>query len=405
MRTTFAVSLLLAVILSPCVGLAEAPSKSDINDALSWLETKAAETARASHRTMNDGTAAFPPQVGLGYEAFWLRDYAYILEGCVDAFSDKELTDACRVFLRGQRADGQCVDCVKFDGTPIYRPGFGSMGVETVADGAPFTVDVAWYTFQKTQDKKLLVEMLPALEKALQTVERNPKNGLVHIRPQMPQYRCPYGFTDTILKQGDVLFCSLLYVQASRQLADLYQAADRDQDAARWTKEADRVTRSIRTVFWNPEWNLFRAATAKSNQPDVWGSAFAVYLGVADENQANAIAQNFQQNYDQFVHKGQIRHLPKGQYWEDARGRDWYQNGAYWATPTGWFVYTLDLVDSELAERTIADLIDDFEARGICEFVIGEKTQLPGYNSSVSLPAAGVRRMLERREQEKAASK
>jgi glycogen debranching enzyme len=398
--------LLFVLAVLPNLTLAETPSNNDINDAIVWLETKAAETARASRVTMKDGTAAFPPQIGIGYKAFWLRDYAYTLEGAVDSFSDKELIDACRVFLRAQRADGQCVDCVKFDGKPIYRPGFGSMGVETVADGAPFTVDVAWYTYKKTQDKKLLAEMLPALEKAMQTVELNPKNGLVYIRPGMPQYRCPYGFTDTILKQGDVLFCSLLYVQASGQLADLYRSADKGDDAARWSTEAERVARSIRTVFWNPKWNLFRAATVKSNQPDVWGSAFAVYLGVADEAQSKAIARNFQQNYDKYVQKGQIRHLPKGQYWEDEpRGRDRYQNGAYWATPTGWFVYTLDLVDSELAERTVFDLIDDFKARGICEWVIGDKVQLPGYNSSVSLPAAGVHRMLKRREREKVFSK
>ncbi|MCK5102134.1 MAG: exo-alpha-sialidase, partial [Cyclobacteriaceae bacterium] len=46
-------------------------------DAVSWLEKEAHRIIRASMRTMNDGTAAFPPQVGIGYEAFWLRDYAY----------------------------------------------------------------------------------------------------------------------------------------------------------------------------------------------------------------------------------------------------------------------------------------------------------------------------------------
>ncbi len=39
------------------------------------------------------GTAAFPPQVGIGYEAFWLRDYEYTLEGSIASYSDKELTD------------------------------------------------------------------------------------------------------------------------------------------------------------------------------------------------------------------------------------------------------------------------------------------------------------------------
>jgi len=46
------------------------------SDAVLWLEKEAHRIIRASKRTMNDGSAAFPPQVGIGYEAFWLSDYA-----------------------------------------------------------------------------------------------------------------------------------------------------------------------------------------------------------------------------------------------------------------------------------------------------------------------------------------
>ena len=87
---------------------------------------------------MKDGTSAFPPQVGIGYEAFWLRDYIYTLEGSVDSYSDKELLDAGRLFIKSMRADGAGVDCVKFDGQPIYKPGFGTLGANPVADGSQF---------------------------------------------------------------------------------------------------------------------------------------------------------------------------------------------------------------------------------------------------------------------------
>ena len=105
--------------------------KSDlfaITESVTWLEKEAHRIIRASRRTMKDGTAAFPPQVGIGYDAFWLRDYEYTLEGLIDAYTDQELTDACRLFIRSLHADGAGVDCVKFDGTPIYQPGYGSMG-------------------------------------------------------------------------------------------------------------------------------------------------------------------------------------------------------------------------------------------------------------------------------------
>ena len=73
-----------------CGGLvrAEGVSRpSSVPEAVRWLEAKSKEMIRASRRTMKSGIAAFPPQVGSGYEAFWLRDYAYMLEGCADAFS------------------------------------------------------------------------------------------------------------------------------------------------------------------------------------------------------------------------------------------------------------------------------------------------------------------------------
>ena len=378
-------------------GMAQA-EPGTLSEAMTWLESEAHRLIRASQRTMEDGTAAFPPQVGLGYEAFWLRDYEYTLEGAVEAYSDKELTDACRLFVRKLRADGAGTDCVKFDDTAIYKPGFGSMGKHPVADGSQFTVAVAWHTYRKTKDLALLNEIIDPLVKTMHAVPRNRATGLVHIAPGKEQDRCPYGFTDTIGKQGDVLFCSLLYVQASRQLADLFEVLGRNDSAEKWKAQSRRVAQSIRTVFWDAEVGLFRAATVRCREHDIWGSAFAVYLGVADDKQSKAVATYFQKHYAQIVQAGQIRHLPGCVYWEQTGcGRDTYQNGAYWATPTGWFVYTLDLIDPALANQTVIDLVRDFQSGDVCEWIFGAKRQLPGYLASAALPLAGIRATLDRR--------
>ncbi|MFC1636295.1 hypothetical protein ACFL5Z_15800, partial [Planctomycetota bacterium] len=232
---------------------------------------------------------------------------------------------------------------------------------------------------------------------SMKAVPRNPKTGLVHIK-DTEWDRCPYGFTDTVQMQGDVLFCSLLYVEAGRRLSDLLSAVDRKDDAIRWKQEADAIARSIRQVFWDSQTGLFRAATIRCREHHIWGSAFAVYLGIADDNQSGAIARYFKDNYSQIVQKGQIRHLPGDVYWEScSAARDTYQNGAYWATPTGWFVYTLDLVDPKLADQTIIDLVGDFQKNGACEWVFGEKHRLPNYLASASLPLVCIRAMIERR--------
>ena len=374
----------------------QADQPRSVEEAVRWLQNRSRAMIQASRRTMRDGVAAFPPQVETGYEAFWLRDYAYMLEGYIDAFTDKELLDACQMFLKAQRADGACVDCVKFDGTPIYQPGYGSMGENPVADGSQFTVAVAWYTNQRTTDRELARRMVDQLVKAMNAVPRNPKTGLVYISDKGWD-RCPYGFTDSVRKQGDELFCSLLYVQASRQLADLLEVADRPTDAATWRGEANRVSESIRTVFWDGSIGLFRAATLQCKEPDIWGSAFAVYLDVAARQQALAIADYFKQNYGAIVQAGQIRHLPGGMYWEIACERDTYQNGGFWATPTGWFVYTLDLVDPQLADQTVLDMVCALEQNGCAEWVFGNQKGVPNYLASVALPIAGIHRTLDRR--------
>jgi hypothetical protein len=370
----------------------------DVEEALSWLEHEANRIIRASKRQMHDGTAAFPPQVGSYYEAFWLRDYEYTLEGSIGSYSDRELIDACRLFVANIDSHGAGLDCVKFDGTAVYKPGYGTMGENPVADGAQFTVGVAWHTFQQTKDVQLLRDILDPLARAMQAVPRSPETGLVYIDPTREWDRCPYGFTDTVRKQGDVLFCSLLYVQACRQLSGLMRAGARENDALSWKKEAERVADTIRRVFWDRDVGLFRAATVKCREHDIWGSAFAVFLGVADAGKSNRVAHYFSTHYNEIVQHGQIRHLPGNVYWEEGCERDQYQNGAYWATPAGWFIYTLDLVDPGLADRTFLDMVDYFKTYGACEWIIGERRNLPDYLASAALPLDGVKAMLEHRE-------
>ena len=396
MQRTILLLLTLCLFLQADIRAAEPRPPASVQEAVRWLEAKSGEMIRASRRKTNSGIAAFPPQAGSGYEAFWLRDYAYMLEGCPEAFSNQELRDACKLFVDSLGADGAGVDCVKFDGTPIYKPGYGTMGANPVADGGPFTIAVAWHTHRRLKDRQFVAQIIDRLVKTMEAAPRNPKTGMVHIRPQGWD-RCPYGFTDTVQKQGDELFTSLLWIEAARRLADLLIVVDRQEAAGRWRAEADRVAGDVSRVFWDDKLGLFRAATLKCREPDIWGSAFAVYLGVANREQSVRIATYFKDHYKEIVEHGQVRHLPDGVYWEAACARDTYQNGGYWATPVGWFVYTLDLVDAKLADQTVLDLVADFQKRGVTEWVHGDRTAVKNYIASATTPLAGVRRMLARR--------
>ena len=381
--------IVLAVILSavaaPCRGALISAYEAGV-----WLEGRSLQLIRGSRNTMNDGTSAFIPQAGAGYNAFWLRDYAYMLEGSPEAFSNTELRNACLTFVGALRSDGAGVDCVKFDGTPIYKPGYGSMGENPVADGSQFTVDVAWRTHQRLKDVALLNQIIDPLVKTMKAVPRDSK-GLVYIDPTKSWDRCPYGFTDSIRKTGDELYCSLLDVRASRQLADLLDDAGRTAEATDWRTVADNKAAAIRNTFWNSTTGLFDAATVQCKQPDIWGSAFAVQLGVATAEQSQTIAKYFKDHYSEIVQNGQIRQLPGGTYWDVGCTPGTYQNGGFWGVATGWFVGTLNLVDPILAKQTVVDMANNYRSNGVLEWINGTSGGVGNYVSSASLPLATLR--------------
>ncbi|MDD3127514.1 MAG: hypothetical protein PHT27_07860, partial [Candidatus Izemoplasmatales bacterium] len=233
----------------------------DFNDSVEWLEHSARKIIRDAARKTPSGVTAFPPQVGCGYEAFWLRDYAYMLETCPDAFSKDELLAACRLFVGAiGSTDNAGVDCIKFSGEPVYKPGYGTMGSKPVADGSQFTVNVAWSTWKFTKDDSLLAEVADPLMRTMKAVPLNQETGLVHISSASGEARCPYGFTDTIKKRGDILFCSLLYIQACERLAEMLKACGRGSDASGFLAAASKAKTSVNSVLWDEATGLYLAA-------------------------------------------------------------------------------------------------------------------------------------------------
>ena len=99
-------------------------------------------------------------------------------------------------------------------------------------------------------------------------------------------------------------------------------------------------------------------------------------------------------NFDRYVWKGQVRHLPKGEYWERQLvpvEKERYQNGAYWATPSGWVMWVLNGRNPGLARKMFGNLIEDFRTGGICECINVGYRQLASYVYSITNPLAAAR--------------
>ena len=119
-RITFVIAVVVAFACVPLPAAAQEPDDT-VDGAIAWLKKEAHRIVRESLRRMDDGTAAFPPQVGIGYEAFWLRDYEYTLEGAINAYSNEELLAACRLFVRSLRGDGDLFYVVDHQNKKAYE--------------------------------------------------------------------------------------------------------------------------------------------------------------------------------------------------------------------------------------------------------------------------------------------
>jgi hypothetical protein len=133
---------------------------------------------------------------------------------------------------------------------------------------------------------------------------------------------------------------------------------------------------------------MFWAADKDCKQIDIWGSAYAVYVGITSEEQSKKISEYLIRNADQIVMKGQIRHLPGGDAsWNNlflSITEGTYQNGAYWATPLAWVVPVIAQQNLPLAKKILGDVIKDFQENGINECINTDYLNIPNYVASAT---------------------
>ena len=105
---------------------------------------------------------------------------------------------------------------------------------------------------------------------------------------------------------GSLLFCSLLYIDASQQMAELsakYNCGDVD----RYVKEANNMAGHVDMAMRDPQGGpLWLAATVDNAYPDVWGSAYLVALNLSTAARRRAAMEKFIGEKDTFFRAGQV---------------------------------------------------------------------------------------------------
>lgn len=333
-------------------------------DSAAWLRSQLPGLIGSGRRVATDGSVVYIPDGQGAYPAVWIRDFAITVEAAPGIVPPADIRDGFEYLAARQRDDGLVPDHVFLDGRPVYNIGGG----QPPADNPQYLVGLAHTHWRDSGTTALFDDYHASLERAMGSVPRS-ASGLVWIDPAAPH--SSWGANDWVIQTGDVLFASLLYVKAARQLGELYTATGDTADADRWEAEASRVQAALGTL-WDSQSGMFYSATGKGHQLDIWGSALAVAEGMATADQADGVRSYLLANFDGLVNRGQIRQLPAGEYWAELLSPlkpGSYQNGAYWPFATGWVMDALEPIAPGRSEQLLRDVVADFRANGINEWM------------------------------------
>lgn len=373
----------------------DAPSPADWD----WLLNKAKSLIAASRVNLPDGISGWKPAPEGAYAGFWLRDFVYMLQGCPEAFDWDEAAAGLQFLLDRQSPDGVMPSYYAVAADKIeYR----CIGANPEEDGAPFAVLGTKAIYEHSGDDRFFAKNAARLERAMtEGVTRCPITGLIWINPLEPH--SGYGFHDTVDKRGYDLFCSVLWWEAARAMAFLFEAVGNENRKQHWNAQAEWLQLHLLKAFWNERTELLNAATIYCVQSDIWGSAYAAMIGLLDPATADKVSRSLARAYDVIVRHGQVRqtldpgwtHMLTGvrDYRSSTRGRiagirppGQYQNGAYWATASGWLARALARTDRAMAARLIRDCIRDFQDHGIYECINVDYTKAKDYVASAANP-------------------
>ncbi len=341
----------------------------------------------------NTGGTLIRPGGRSCYPAFWIRDYAMSLEsGFVTSEEQKHMlllaastqcdqpwiTNGGSMVPVGAIADHIRID----DSKPIFFPGtydFNGQGNKKWGMTPPycdqfFFIHMAYYYMKTTSDFQLLtteingVRLIDRMEMAFK-VPPTRQNGVIVYTTD--DFRgVDFGFRDAESITGELCMPSLLKYKSAMQLAELFDKINRTDKADTYRNLAMRLKDEIPRVFADKR-GMLLASTGKSKQADIWSTALAVYYGILEGDSQEKTCRFLRDAYKKgtLANRGNIRHVlttddyNESTVWESSlTEKNYYQNGAYWGTPTGWVCDAIARVDIEAAKQLAKEYIDDLRA-------------------------------------------
>ena len=364
------------------------------------------------------------------YVSFWVRDAAMMAEsGLISNCDLKRYIEI--IALKGQN-DDKCVllengltvpayavaDHINYDGCPVFFPGTYNSGQDQgdgtfgsfppFCDNYYFVLMVDAY-LRQSSDYEILdtkyngLLLLNRLEYAFAGYNIDDESGLCCSDAE--KHTVDWGFVDTIKKSGKLLMASLLRYNAACALERVFEHRGDNTKRNYYFALAQKIRTNVMDVFYDAETGWFYSATGIGHQHDVWATAYAVFSGITlDERTLSALSNAYADG--KAVVDGYVRHIltdedfSNSSAWESAVStHNEYQNGAYWATPTGWYAYALYKRNGtvELLEEFLCHTAKNAHRGAPFEWMdaLGEQVSGLNYGTSGVLPYVGAKRIFE----------
>lgn len=365
---------------------------------LEYLSSLSKILIEGSRSKAHTGINLYTPDGVSSYNALWLRDFSYMVEYAGEPIPEKDIIDCINYAISGRREDGWMPDRIYGDGTAAYAAGeCGKPIGQANLDNTPFLVFTVFSLSSRMSGEDfypLFRQWEPFLNKGMKIIPLK-ENGLVFNTNEAPH--SPYGFTDTVAKTGYLFMESLLFWRACRfmyELSGRFNGSETEWYARQYQKTEKNID-----LLKDPVTGIYFAASDACRQLDIWGNAYLLYIGFpCTLDTKRSILDFLVKNYDSYVYKGQIRHLLKGEYWErlliEIKAEE-YQNGAYWATASGWIIWCLAQADARLACKTLSEVVTYFRKEGSYECVNGDYKKLPSFVVSATNVYGGFFRLIQ----------
>lgn len=366
----------------------------DFQLGLARLTEHASNLIGACRKTAFDGTVLFTPDGVGNYDALWIRDFGYMVEYCGDLMDPDEIKGCIEYAISGQREDGWIPDRMEAGGDAVYAAGAKGAPVGRAnLDNTPFLVFSVYFYFRYVSTEtaqELFTGWCDALDCGMSCIPVC-QDGLVWNDPSDPH--SPYGFTDTVCKTGRLFMESVLYWRACRFLEELHRKYGSKDRVLEYSGRAEAIEEHL-TALFDKATGTFLASDGFCSQIDVWGMLYAFAVDFPLPSSIRSCVELWlMENRLRYLYKGQVCQLPDGASWEKLlievpAGE--YQNGAYWATASGWAIRFFRRVDPEYAEWLLDALVADFESEGICECINEGYRKLPLFVVSATNARGGL---------------